>query len=54
MGTATWNGLWIAGGHWLAPHMHQWHRPIFWAMGGIVVVLVLSHAWRVAHWTPHR
>ena len=53
-GTATWNGLWIAGGHWLAPHLHEWHQQISWALGGIVVLIVAIYAWRVTHWQANR
>jgi membrane protein DedA with SNARE-associated domain len=50
VGTATWNGLWIAGGHWLAPHIHAWHRPIEWAIVGIIALILATYLWRVTHW----
>ena len=52
VGTAIWNGLWIAGGHWLAPHMAEWQRPIAWVVGGIIALVLLTYAWRVTHWQP--
>lgn len=50
IGTAAWNGLWIAGGHWLAPHIAEWHQQIGWALGGIVGLIVTVYLWRVTHW----
>lgn len=50
IGTAAWNGLWIAGGHWLAPHMAEWQRPIAWVLGGLVASILAIYAWRVTHW----
>jgi membrane protein DedA with SNARE-associated domain len=54
VGTATWNGLWIAGGHWLAPHMKEWHAQISWTLGGIVGLILAVYLWRVTHRQAHR
>jgi membrane protein DedA with SNARE-associated domain len=61
IGTATWNGLWIAGGHWLEPHIAEWQTEITWVLGGFVALILAIYAWRVTHWqgaaeksSPHR
>ena len=54
IGTAAWNGLWIAGGHWLAPHMAEWQQEIGWALGGIVALILAIYLWRLTHWQGHR
>ncbi len=50
IGTATWNGLWIAGGHWLAPHIAEWHQQIAWLAGGVIALLIALYVWRITHW----
>ncbi len=52
IGTATWNGLLIAGGHWLAPHIAEWQRPIGWGIGGVTGLILAIYLWRVTHWKP--
>jgi membrane protein DedA with SNARE-associated domain len=52
IGTATWNGLWIASGHWLAPHIAEWQTEITWILGGLVALVLAIYAWRVTHWKP--
>lgn len=52
VGTAAWNGMWIAGGHWLEPHIAEWQRPLGWIVGGIVCVIAAIYLWRVTHWKP--
>jgi membrane protein DedA with SNARE-associated domain len=52
VGTAVWNGLWIAGGHWLAPHLAEIKPLIGWVVGGIFAFVLSVYAWRVTHWKP--
>ncbi|MDE2302113.1 MAG: DedA family protein [Sphingomonadales bacterium] len=51
-GTAVWNGLWIAGGDGLAPHIHAWHRAIVWGLDAVLLTIIGVWLWRVTHWQP--
>lgn len=53
-GTALWNVLLIAGGHWMAGAFSKSQHFLDWMIGGMAVLCVGYYAWRLATWRPRR
>jgi membrane protein DedA with SNARE-associated domain len=52
VGSALWNGMLIAGGHWLAEYFDQSQQAFNWIVMGLTAMGVGFYLWRLLTWKP--